>query len=163
MNLWKINDEQKFSFILKYLLSQIIKYSKCTFELVKILIRHQFFHPNIKMETYKCNYYICTFGRGVVRPEMLNFAYVQNIWIKKALRPHPKWWEERRLNASFDFCPKVSHFGLNPAFYNTWLILIIQEQPSIEKCKLLFSNRVQLHHPCEANKCRISKQCFFQS
>ena len=41
------------------------------------------------------------------------------------------------------------------------MVNITQEQPSIEKCKWLSSNRVQSHHSCKANKNRISKPFFF--
>ena len=43
------------------------------------------------------------------------------------------------------------------------MVNITQEQPSIEKCRLLSSNRVQLHHSCEAHKYRISKPFFCQT
>ena len=43
---------------------------------------------------------------------------------------------------------------------NLHMVNITQEQPSIEKCRGLSSNRVQSHHWCEANKYQISKPFF---
>ena len=50
-------------------------------------------------------------------------------------------------------------------FISRHMVNITQEQPSIEKCWWLFSNRVQSHRSCEPNKYRISKPfvLFFQS
>ena len=59
--------------------------------------------------------------------------------------------------------PHLSVSMVSPLQGCPYMVNITQEQPSIEKCRWLSSNRVQLHHSCEANKYRISKPFFLFS